>query len=114
VQITRATAAHGKVSRITAELKSGAGVVPTRGHVRWVVTECRWQRDDWLAATKLVTVRPAWTALRGFVITPFANSGSIPSENISVCTPMCAAVSESRKYRVWDRTVLSRVSVAVA
>ena len=34
-----ATAAHGKVSRITAELKPGAGVVTTRGHVHWVVTE---------------------------------------------------------------------------
>ncbi|MCA9518015.1 MAG: acetyl-CoA hydrolase/transferase family protein [Myxococcales bacterium] len=33
------TAAGGKVSRITAELKSGAGVVTTRGHVHWVVTE---------------------------------------------------------------------------
>ena len=33
------TAAHGKVSRITPELKAGAGVVTTRGHVHWVVTE---------------------------------------------------------------------------
>ncbi|MBS1122085.1 MAG: 4-hydroxybutyrate coenzyme transferase [Deltaproteobacteria bacterium] len=33
------TAAHGKVSRITGELKPGAGVVTTRGHVHWVVTE---------------------------------------------------------------------------
>lgn len=33
------TAAGGKLSRITAELKPGAGVVTTRGHVRWVVTE---------------------------------------------------------------------------
>lgn len=33
------TAAGGKVSRITAELKAGAGVVTTRGHVHWVVTE---------------------------------------------------------------------------
>jgi acyl-CoA hydrolase len=33
------TAAGGKVSRITLELKAGAGVVTTRGHVRWVVTE---------------------------------------------------------------------------
>ncbi len=33
------TAAGGKVSRITAELKPGAGVVTTRGHVHWVVTE---------------------------------------------------------------------------
>ncbi len=33
------TAAHGTVSRITAELKPGAGVVTTRGHVHWVVTE---------------------------------------------------------------------------
>ncbi len=32
-------AARGKVSRITAELKPGAGVVTTRGHVHWVVTE---------------------------------------------------------------------------
>ena len=32
-------AAHGTVSRITAELKPGAGVVTTRGHVHWVVTE---------------------------------------------------------------------------
>lgn len=33
------TAAHGTVSRITATLKPGAGVVTTRGHVHWVVTE---------------------------------------------------------------------------
>jgi acyl-CoA hydrolase len=33
------TAAGGKVSRITVELKAGAGVVTTRGHVHWVVTE---------------------------------------------------------------------------
>ncbi len=34
-----ATAAGGTVSRITTELKPGAGVVTTRGHVHWVVTE---------------------------------------------------------------------------
>ncbi len=34
-----ATASHGTVSRIVLELKPGAGVVTTRGHVRWVVTE---------------------------------------------------------------------------
>ncbi len=33
------TAMHGKVSRIVPELKAGAGVVTTRGHVHWVVTE---------------------------------------------------------------------------
>ncbi|HSN27891.1 MAG TPA: acetyl-CoA hydrolase/transferase C-terminal domain-containing protein, partial [Kofleriaceae bacterium] len=33
------TAARGTVSRITSELKPGAGVVTTRGHVHWVVTE---------------------------------------------------------------------------
>jgi len=33
------TAAKGTVSRITMQLKSGAGVVTTRGHVHWVVTE---------------------------------------------------------------------------
>ncbi len=33
------TAAGGKVSRIALELNAGAGVVTTRGHVRWVVTE---------------------------------------------------------------------------
>jgi len=33
------TAARGQVSRITAQLKPGAGVVTTRGHVHWVVTE---------------------------------------------------------------------------
>jgi acyl-CoA hydrolase len=33
------TAARGQVSRITHELKPGAGVVTTRGHVHWVVTE---------------------------------------------------------------------------
>jgi len=33
------TAAAGKVSRIAAQLKPGAGVVTTRGHVHWVVTE---------------------------------------------------------------------------
>jgi acyl-CoA hydrolase len=33
------TAAGGSVSRITAQLKPGAGVVTPRGHVHWVVTE---------------------------------------------------------------------------
>jgi len=33
------TAAGGKVSRIVAQLNPGAGVVTTRGHVHWVVTE---------------------------------------------------------------------------
>ncbi|MBL8999758.1 MAG: acetyl-CoA hydrolase/transferase family protein [Phycisphaerae bacterium] len=33
------TAAGGTVSRITHRLKEGAGVVTTRGHVHWVVTE---------------------------------------------------------------------------
>ena len=33
------TAAKGKVSRIVPSLKNGAGVVTTRGHVHWVVTE---------------------------------------------------------------------------
>lgn len=34
-----ATAASGRVSRIVTALKPGAGVVTTRGHVQWVVTE---------------------------------------------------------------------------
>lgn len=33
------TAAGGTVSRITSALKAGGGVVTTRGHVHWVVTE---------------------------------------------------------------------------
>lgn len=33
------TAAGGKLSRLVAELNPGAGVVTTRGHVHWVVTE---------------------------------------------------------------------------
>ena len=33
------TAARGTISRIAAELRPGAGVVTTRGHVHWVVTE---------------------------------------------------------------------------
>lgn len=33
------TAVRGTVSRIVAELAPGAGVVTTRGHVQWVVTE---------------------------------------------------------------------------
>ncbi len=33
------TAAGGKVSRIAAQLTPGAGVVTTRGHVHWIVTE---------------------------------------------------------------------------
>ena len=33
------TAAGGKVSRITLQLAAGAGVVTTRGHVHWIVTE---------------------------------------------------------------------------
>ncbi len=35
----RSTAARGTVSRIVPELSPGAGVVTTRGHVHWVVTE---------------------------------------------------------------------------
>lgn len=35
----RSTAAGGKVSRIVPELSPGAGVVTTRGHVHWIVTE---------------------------------------------------------------------------
>jgi len=34
-----ATAAKGRVSRIVHQLNAGAGVVTTRGHVHWVVTE---------------------------------------------------------------------------
>jgi len=34
------TAAGGSISRIVPVLKPGAGVVTTRGHVHWVVTEC--------------------------------------------------------------------------
>jgi 4-hydroxybutyrate CoA-transferase len=33
------TAAGGRISRIVSELTPGAGVVTTRGHVHWVVTE---------------------------------------------------------------------------
>jgi acyl-CoA hydrolase len=33
------TAAGGKISRLVTELNPGAGVVTTRGHVHWVVTE---------------------------------------------------------------------------
>jgi acyl-CoA hydrolase len=33
------TAGRGRFSRIVASLKPGAGVVTTRGHVHWVVTE---------------------------------------------------------------------------
>ena len=33
------TAASGRVSRISFQLAAGAGVVTTRGHVHWVVTE---------------------------------------------------------------------------
>jgi 4-hydroxybutyrate CoA-transferase len=33
------TAAGGKISRLVAQLDAGAGVVTTRGHVHWVVTE---------------------------------------------------------------------------
>lgn len=33
------TAAGGRVSRLVSSLKPGAGVVTTRGHVHWVVTE---------------------------------------------------------------------------
>ncbi len=35
----RSTAAGGTISRIVTELSPGAGVVTTRGHVHWVVTE---------------------------------------------------------------------------
>ena len=43
------TAAGGGVSRIVAQLRPGAGVVTTRGHVHWVVTE--YGAVDLLAAT---------------------------------------------------------------
>jgi 4-hydroxybutyrate CoA-transferase len=33
------TAARGKVSRLVTQLKPGAGVVTSRGHVHWIVTE---------------------------------------------------------------------------
>ena len=33
------TASSGRISRIVPTLKAGAGVVTTRGHVHWVVTE---------------------------------------------------------------------------
>jgi 4-hydroxybutyrate CoA-transferase len=33
------TAQHGKTSRIVPQLRPGAGVVTTRGHVQWIVTE---------------------------------------------------------------------------
>ena len=32
-------AVGGKVSRVVAQLSPGAGVVTTRGHVHWVITE---------------------------------------------------------------------------
>jgi acyl-CoA hydrolase len=35
----RSTAAGGKISRIVPELAPGAGVVTTRGHVHWMITE---------------------------------------------------------------------------
>ena len=35
----RSTAAGGKISRIVPELSPGAGVVTTRGHVHWMITE---------------------------------------------------------------------------
>ena len=35
----RSTAAGGKISRIVHELNPGGGVVTTRGHVHWVITE---------------------------------------------------------------------------
>lgn len=35
----RSTAAAGKISRLVVQLNAGAGVVTTRGHVHWVVTE---------------------------------------------------------------------------
>jgi acyl-CoA hydrolase len=33
------TAARGKASRIVTSIRPGAGVVTTRGHVHWIVTE---------------------------------------------------------------------------
>ena len=35
----RSTAVGGTLSRIVLQLRAGAGVVTTRGHVRWIVTE---------------------------------------------------------------------------
>ena len=35
----QSTAQGGKISRIVPELTPGAGVVTTRGHVHWIVTE---------------------------------------------------------------------------
>jgi acyl-CoA hydrolase len=39
IMALKSTAKGGKVSRIVPRLRPGAGVVTTRGHVQWVVTE---------------------------------------------------------------------------
>ena len=82
-----ATAARGQVSRIAATLKPGAGVVTTRGHVRWVVTEYGavnlWgknlrQRADLLIAIAHPDFRPALRrdvdAIRHFDLHPAPGS----------------------------------------
>jgi len=62
-----ATAAKGTVSRIVPELKPGAGVVTTRGHVHWVVTEfgavnlhgkTMWERGEALISIAHSDFRP--------------------------------------------------------
>ena len=73
-----ATAASGSVSRIVSSLRPGAGVVTTRGHAQWVVTEftgtvrqtgavtkaaefaaqgCSWDTTDGQPVTQEVTVK---------------------------------------------------------
>jgi acyl-CoA hydrolase len=75
------TAAGGTVSRITSALRPGAGVVTTRGHVNWVVTEYGavnlWGLGLRARAEALISIahpdfrgelRDAFAAMRHFVL----------------------------------------------
>ena len=77
------TAARGSVSRITAALRPGAGVVTTRGHVHWVVTEYGavdlWGLGLRARAEALISIahpdvrgelRTAFAEVRHFLLTP--------------------------------------------
>ena len=73
---------HASASRISASLRPGAGVVTTRGHVHWVVTEYGavnlWGLGLRARADALISIahpdfraelRNAFAGLRHFVLT---------------------------------------------
>jgi len=79
-----------------------AALMATTAGLAWMITGSFVRSQGWnsttglsstksntfrVPATKLVTMRPAWTRLRRFVIAPLAYRSTKRSENISVCTP---------------------------